>query len=282
MQHNFIKMQGCGNDYIYFNCMTTAIEDPEALSIRLSDRRFGIGGDGIILIEPSTIADAKMRIFNLDGSQGEMCGNGIRCVGKFLYDNGLLSKQKQMMTIETLSGIKQLELFLKDGQVDTVRVDMGKAILQGLEIPTTIDLNRIVAYPVEINQTMYEITCVSMGNPHVIVYMNDVASLPVEEIGPSFESFPLFPARINTEFIQVLDRNTLQMRVFERGSGETLACGTGACAAVVASVLNGYCDYDSDVVVHLLGGDLIIRYNSDGTVFMSGAAVTVFEGTINI
>lgn len=280
MQRNFVKMQGCGNDYIYFNCITAEIKEPESLSIRLSDRHFGIGGDGIILIEPSSVADAKMRIFNLDGSESGMCGNGIRCVGKYLYDYGLVSTQT--ITIETLSGIKQLKLFLKNGQVDTVRVDMGQAILKGLEIPTTIDLEQVIAYPIEINQTKYEITCVSVGNPHAVVYMDDIESLPIEEIGPTFEHFPLFPARINTEFIQVIDKTTLNMRVFERGSGETFACGSGACAAVVASVLNGYCDYDSDVIVHLRGGDLIIRYDSNGTVFMSGQAVIVFEGSINI
>lgn len=247
----FTKMHGCGNDYIYFNCFETPVEHPEALAVRISDRHFGVGGDGIVLICPSDKADAKMRMFNIDGSEGKMCGNAIRCVGKYLYDNGI--KRRGTLTVDTLSGIKTLRLNIGvDGKVDSVQVDMGKAILKPEEIPVKLDGETIASRPVTIGGKEYKITCVSMGNPHCVVFTDtDVAELPLEKIGPEFEFDPLFPERVNTEFINVIDKNTLKMRVWERGSGETLACGTGACASVVAACLNGFCQKNTDVTVVL-------------------------------
>ena len=275
----FTKMHGCGNDYIYFNCFETPVEDPEELSVRISDRHFGVGGDGIVLICPSDKADAKMRMFNIDGSEGKMCGNAIRCVGKYLYDNGI--KRCNPLKIDTLSGIKTLNLNVgADGKVDSVRVDMGKAILKPEEIPVNLDGETAVARPVTINGKEYKITCVSMGNPHCVVFTDtDVSELPLEEIGPKFEFDPLFPERVNTEFINVVDKNTLKMRVWERGSGETLACGTGACASVVAACLNGFCEKDTDITVRLVGGELVIRY-TDEAVTMTGPATVAFTGEL--
>lgn len=275
----FTKMHGCGNDYIYFNCFETPVEDPEELSVRISDRHFGVGGDGIVLICPSDKADAKMRMFNIDGSEGKMCGNAIRCVGKYLYDNGI--KRCNPLTIDTLSGIKTLNLNIgADGKVDSVRVDMGKAILKPEEIPVKLDGETAVARPVTIEGKEYKITCVSMGNPHCVVFTDtDVSELPLEEIGPKFEFDPLFPERVNTEFINVIDKNTLKMRVWERGSGETLACGTGACASVVAACLNGFCEKDTDITVRLVGGELVIRY-TDEAVTMTGPATVAFTGEL--
>lgn len=275
----FTKMHGCGNDYIYFNCFETPVEDPEELSVRISDRHFGVGGDGIVLICPSDKADAKMRMFNIDGSEGKMCGNAIRCVGKYLYDNGI--KRCNPLTIDTLSGIKTLNLNIgADGKVDSVRVDMGKAILKPEEIPVKLDGETAVARPVTIEGKEYKITCVSMGNPHCVVFTDtDVSELPLEEIGPKFEFDPLFPERVNTEFINVVDKNTLKMRVWERGSGETLACGTGACASVVAACLNGFCEKDTDITVRLVGGELVIRY-TDEAVTMTGPATVAFTGEL--
>lgn len=275
----FTKMHGCGNDYIYFNCFETPVEHPEALAVRISDRHFGVGGDGIVLICPSDKADAKMRMFNIDGSEGKMCGNAIRCVGKYLYDNGI--KRRNPLTIDTLSGIKTLRLNSgADGKVDSVQVDMGKAILKPEEIPVRLDGETIVSRPVTIGGKDYQITCVSMGNPHCIVFTDtDVAELPLEKIGPEFEFDPLFPERVNTEFINVIDKNTLKMRVWERGSGETLACGTGACASVVAACLNGFCQKNTDVTVRLVGGELVIRY-TDEAVTMTGPATVAFTGEL--
>ena len=275
----FTKMHGCGNDYIYFNCFETPVEDPEELSVRISDRHFGIGGDGIVLICPSDKADAKMRMFNIDGSEGKMCGNAIRCVGKYLYDNGI--KRCNPLTIDTLSGIKTLNLNIgADGKVDSVRVDMGKAILKPEEIPVKLDGETAVARPVTIDGKEYKITCVSMGNPHCVVFTDtDVSELPLEKIGPKFEFDSLFPERVNTEFINVIDKNTLKMRVWERGSGETLACGTGACASVVAACLNGFCEKDTDITVRLVGGELVIRY-TDEAVTMTGPATVAFTGEL--
>lgn len=275
----FTKMHGCGNDYIYFNCFETPVEDPEELSVRISDRHFGVGGDGIVLICPSDKADAKMRMFNIDGSEGKMCGNAIRCVGKYLYDNGI--KRCNPLKIDTLSGIKTLNLNVgADGKVDSVRVDMGKAILKPEEIPVKLDGETVVARPVTINGKEYKITCVSMGNPHCVVFTDtDVSELPLEEIGPKFEFDSLFPERVNTEFINVIDKNTLKMRVWERGSGETLACGTGACASVVAACLNGFCEKDTDITVRLVGGELVIRY-TDEAVTMTGPATVAFTGEL--
>ena len=279
MKLSFTKMHGCGNDYIYFNCFHTKIEHPEELSIRLSDRHFGIGGDGIVLIGPSDVADAKMRMFNADGSEGKMCGNATRCIGKYLYENGIA--QTETITLETLSGIKKLNLTVQDDLVQSVTVDMGPAILNPKEIPVYLDGQMVVNVPVTIDSQTYHITCVSMGNPHCIVFVDDVDSLDLETLGPKFENNPLFPERINTEFIRAMDANTLQMRVWERGSGETWACGTGACAAGVAAVLNGFCQKNSDILVHLRGGDLTINY-TDEAVFLSGSATKVFEGVIDL
>ena len=275
----FTKMHGCGNDYIYFNCFETPVEHPEELSVRISDRHFGVGGDGIVLICPSDKADAKMRMFNIDGSEGKMCGNAIRCVGKYLYDNGI--KRRNPLTIDTLSGIKTLRLNSgADGKVDSVQVDMGKAILKPEEIPVKLDGETIASRPVKIDGKDYQITCVSMGNPHCVVFTDtDVAELPLEKIGPKFEFDPLFPERVNTEFINVIDKNTLKMRVWERGSGETLACGTGACASVVAACLNGFCQKNTDVTVRLVGGELVIRY-TDEAVTMTGPATVAFTGEL--
>lgn len=280
MKLNFTKMHGCGNDYIYFNCFEQQIADPESLAIQLSDRHFGIGGDGIVLICPSDIADAKMRMFNADGSEGKMCGNATRCIGKYMYDNGLIDKPE--MTLETLSGIKLLKMVAESGKIVRVTVDMGKAILKPSEIPTQFTGDLAVSVPLEVDGTQYAVTCVSMGNPHCVVFVNeDVEALDLPAIGPSFENHEMFPERINTEFIRVIDSHTLQMRVWERGSGETWACGTGACAAAVAAVLNGYCPKGEDILIHLRGGDLTIRY-TDEAVFLSGSATTVFEGSVEV
>ena len=284
---NFTKMHGCGNDYIYFDCFQHDINNPEALSVRLSDRHYGIGGDGVILVCPSDVADGKMRMFNLDGSEGKMCGNGIRCVGKFLYDHGLVDPAKEKITVETLSGIKTLWPIYNDRKVCAMKVDMGKAELTPALIPVDAsklpdpNADRIVNAPYTVDGVEYHVTCVSMGNPHCVVFKNDVETMDIEKIGPAFETSELFPERVNTEFIRVLDDHTLKMRVWERGSGETWACGTGACAAAVAAVENGYCKKDTDITVKLIGGDLVIRYTDD-TVYMTGNAVTVYEGVVEI
>ena len=279
MNLNFTKMQGCGNDYIYINCFDTSISSPESLSVLLSDRHYGIGGDGIVLILPSDSADAKMRMFNLDGSEGRMCGNAIRCVAKYLYDNGLVSKLT--LRIETLSGIKELSLSTTARQVSSVRVNMGRAELSPSQIPVSLSSERVISCPIAVGDCHYEMTCVSMGNPHAVVFEGNVDSLPLREIGPLFENHALFPDRINTEFAEILGENHLKMRVWERGSGETLACGTGACAAAVAAVLNGYCDKDADIRVQLLGGELVIRYDGDN-VFMTGECTKVFDGVVEV
>jgi carbamoyl-phosphate synthase large subunit len=275
----FTKMQGCGNDYIYINCFDLEINSPESLSVFLSDRHYGVGSDGIVLILPSDKADAKMRMFNLDGSEGRMCGNAIRCIGKYLYDNHIVNKTD--MTIETLSGIKSLNLYTKNGLVSSVRVDMGKAELTPEKIPVSLSGDSVIARRVTIGGREYDITCVSMGNPHCVVFCEDVDSLKLSEIGPVFENNPLFPDRVNTEFVEIVGDNQIKMRVWERGSGETLACGTGACASAVASVLNGYCRKDRDIIVQLLGGELTIRYTDDA-VFMTGECKKVFDGEVEI
>ena len=281
MKLSFTKMHGCGNDYIYFNAFTQSIDNPEALSIRLSQRRKSIGGDGIILVCPSDRADAKMRIFNQDGSEAKMCGNGVRCVAKFVVDQGLVPGDRETVAIDTLSGVKQIRLLRKNGQVVGATVDMAQAILTPKEIPVLLDGDRVIGRPVEIGGKTWDVTCVSMGNPHCVVFVKDVDSLNLEELGPCFEKNPIFPEQVNTEFIRVLDPHTLQMRVWERGSGETWACGTGACAAAVAAVENGYCPKNEDITVHLVGGDLVIRYTEE-TVYMTGEAVTAFEGEVEV
>ena len=274
----FSKMQGCGNDYIYFNCLNQKIDNPEGLSVRLSDRHLSIGGDGVVLICPSDKADARMRMFNQDGSEGKMCGNAIRCVAKYLYDKGLVNKMT--MTIDTLSGVKTVSLVKMNGEVQMATVDMGPALLSPASIPAKFGGDRIVSEPITVGGEEYRITCVSMGNPHGVVFCNP-DSLNLEVVGPLFEHHEKFPERLNAEFIKVIDRNTLKMRVWERGSGETWACGTGACAAAVAAVENGYCDKDTDITVKLRGGELVIRY-TDEAVYLTGSAETVYEGIIEI
>jgi len=273
-------MHGIGNDYIYINCFNETVLNPNETAIFVSDRRFGIGSDGLVLIMPSEIADFKMRIFNADGSEAMMCGNATRCIGKYVYDKGLTDKEE--ITLETNSGIKHLKLFIKDNKVDAVEVDMSKAILKPRDIPVDSDLDLFISEPVEVNGAEYAITCVSMGNPHAVIFMDGIDELELEKIGPYFENHSLFPDRINTEFVEIIDDKTLKMRVWERGSGETFACGTGACATVVAAVLNKHCRADEEITVHLRGGDLKITYKSDGTVMMTGPATHVFDGEIEI
>ena len=273
----FTKMHGIGNDYIYINCFQEKVSDPEKLSVFLSDVRFGVGSDGLVLILPSDKADFRMRIFNADGSEAMMCGNATRCIGKYVYDMGMTTKTE--ISLETNSGIKYLTLYPgADGKIESVKVDMGKAILVPKEIPVDSPLDRFIAQPVTVDGTEYAMTCVSMGNPHAVVFLPEIDSLDLEKIGPSFEHHPLFPDRVNTEFVRVIDAHTLQMRVWERGSGETFACGTGTCATVVAAVLNGYCKKEEEILVHLRGGDLRIIYHEDDTVTMIGPATYVFEG----
>ncbi len=275
----FTKMHGCGNDYVYFDCFSQNIEDPEALSIRLSDRHKGVGGDGIIMVCPSDIADGRMRIFNADGSEAMMCGNGIRCVAKFLYDTGLAHKKH--LEIDTLSGVKYCDIIEKNGEAVAVTVDMGRAELVPGRIPVNLPGERIVGETVSVAGGEYEVTCVSMGNPHCVLFGGDPMELDLETVGPRFEKDPIFPQGVNTEFIEVIDSHTLKMRVWERGSGETMACGTGACAAAVAACLNGYCKMGEDITVHLRGGDLVINY-TDERVRMTGEAVKVFDGEIEV
>jgi len=277
----FSKMHGAGNDYVYVNCFSEKVSEPEKLSVLVSDRRFGIGSDGLILIMPSEKADFRMRIFNADGSEALMCGNGIRCVGKYVYDNGLTDKKE--VSVETLSGIKYLTLFTgNDGKVSEVSVNMGRAILDPQLIPVRISGETAVSVPLEINGKSWDITCVSIGNPHAVTFVDDPYSLDLEKIGPLFENNEIFPERVNTEFIQIIDDHTLKMRVWERGSGETFACGTGACASAVAAVLNGFCRKDEKITVMLRGGNLDIIWKSDGTVIMTGPATHVFDGEINL
>lgn len=278
MKINFTKMHGIGNDYVYVDGFKEKIPNPNAFSEFISDRHFGIGADGLVMILPSEKADFKMRIFNADGSEAKMCGNATRCIGKFVYEAGYTTETN--ITLETLSGIKHLKLNVEDGNVTSVEVNMGKAILVPKEIPVLSDLNRFIKQPIIIDNKKYEVTCVSMGNPHAVIYCDDVDHLPLEAIGPKFEFNPLFPDRINTEFVQVINDNTVKMRVWERGSGETWACGTGACAVAVSSVLNGYCKQGEEITVQLRGGNLKITYQEDGTVLMKGPATKVFDGTI--
>lgn len=275
----FSKMHGIGNDYIYVNCFEETVTEPEKVSVIVSDRHKGIGSDGLVLIMPSDKADFRMRIFNADGSEAMMCGNATRCIGKYVYDMGLTNKTD--ITLETNSGIKYLKLFLKDNKVSLVQVDMGKAILTPADIPVKSSLDKFIDQPVEVDGKTYNMTCVSMGNPHAVIFTDGIDSLDLEKIGPSFENHEIFPNRVNTEFAEVIDDHTLKMRVWERGSGETFACGTGTCATVVAAVLNGICRHDKEILVHLRGGDLRITYKSDGTVMMTGEAEYICEGTVS-
>lgn len=275
----FTKMHGIGNDYVYVNCFQETVENPEAVAIKVSDRHFGIGSDGLILIKPSDVADFEMDMYNADGSRGAMCGNGIRCVGKYVYDYGLTDKTS--ITVNTLSGIKYLELTVEDGKVKEVRVNMGAPILKAADVPMICDKEQAINEPILVDGKEYFITGVSMGNPHAITYMDDVKNLEIEKIGPKFENHPCFPNRVNTEFVKVLDEHTVEMRVWERGSGETMACGTGACAVAVASVLNGHTQ--DEVTVKLLGGDLRIFWNrEENLVYMIGPATAVFDGEIQL
>ncbi len=275
----FTKMQGLGNDYIYVDCTKNIIADPSAVSKRVSDRHFGIGSDGLVLIMRSDIADFRMRMFNSDGSESEMCGNAIRCVGKYVFDNGLTDKRN--LTIETLAGIKVLDLKIEDRKVVQVRVDMGEPVLEPKKIPVNSDKDRFISESIEIDGNNYKVTAVSMGNPHAITYVDDTVDFPLYEVGPKMETHKLFPRKINAEFVQVIDRTTLKMRVWERGAGETLACGTGASAVLVASVLNGLSERAA--TIKLLGGDLFIEWSEkDNHVYMTGPAEKVFEGEIEI
>ena len=275
----FTKMQGIGNDYVYVNCFREQVENPSQVAIKVSDRHFGVGSDGLILIKPSDVTDFEMEMYNADGSQGAMCGNGIRCVAKYVYDYHLTDKTS--ISVNTKSGIKYLDLTVEDGKVKEVKVNMGAPILNTAEIPMIYGKEQVIAQPLNINQNLYEVTAVSMGNPHVIVYMEDVKNLKIEEVGPYFEKSSVFPESVNTEFVRVIDRNTVEMRVWERGSGETLACGTGACAVAVACILNGYTE--DQVTVKLLGGDLKIFWDREADlVYMTGPAEVVFDGEIQI
>jgi carbamoyl-phosphate synthase large subunit len=274
---NFSKMQATGDDYIFIDNSLSEITCPESLSINMCDRHYGIGGDGLVLIEKSNSADAKMRIFNRDGSQGKMAGNSIRSVGKYLYDSGMVKKDE--IFIETASGIKKLKLYTRNGKVTSVSVDMGKAEFDSKSLPSTINKEKIINYPVSIGGKDYNITCVSIGNPHCVVFCDAVDKVKIEEVGPLFENSDLFPERINTEFIRVVNKNTIKMRVYERGNGETPACGTGACAAVIAAVENGFCKKGEDIVVKLKGGDLIVNY-TDEAVILTGDTKLVYNGNI--
>lgn len=276
----FTKMHGIGNDYVYVNCFKETVEDPCSVAKFVSDRHFGIGSDGLILIKPSDIADCEMDMYNADGSQGAMCGNGIRCVAKYAYDYGIVDKKE--ITVATKSGIKTLQLTVgDDNKVQLVRVNMGKPELVAANIPVIADTEKVIDAPITVDGVEYHMTAVSMGNPHAVVCVDDVDAFALETIGPKFENNSCFPDRVNTEFIRVLDRKNVQMRVWERGSGETWACGTGACAVAVACILNGYTD--RELTVHLRGGDLKIFWDEvSQDVYMTGPATTVFDGEIDI
>lgn len=276
---NFTKMHGIGNDYVYVDGFKETIENPNAFSEFISDRHFGIGADGLVMILPSEVADFRMRMFNADGSEGKMCGNATRCIGKFVYEAGYTDKTN--ITLETLSGIKYLNLNVENHKVTSVEVNMGHAILVPKEIPVLAEGDTFINKPIDVDGTSYNVTCVSMGNPHAVLFCNtDIDNLALETIGPKFEFHPLFPERINTEFVQIIDEHTVKMRVWERGSGETWACGTGACAVAVSCVLNGFCKQGEEITVKLRGGELKITYNNDGTVLMKGPATKVFDGVI--
>lgn len=275
----FTKMQGAGNDYIYVNCFTETVKNPEETAVRVSDRHFGVGADGLVLICPSENADFFMDIYNADGSRAKMCGNATRCVAKYVYDNKMTDKTE--IALETLSGIKCIKITVQDGKAVAARVNMGAPILTPREIPTNFDGETVVSQNLTIDDTTYAVTCVSMGNPHCVLYTDDVHALDLPRIGPKFENHEMFPDRINTEFVHIVSETEFDMRVWERGSGETLACGTGACAATVASILNGYCKRDTEIKVNLLGGTLYINWTADGDVYMTGPAETVCTGEID-
>ena len=273
----FTKMQGCGNDYVYINCFEEKVEDAPALARKVSDRHFGIGADGLVLIKPSSRDDFTMEMYNADGSQGKMCGNAIRCVGKYVFDHRMTKKRE--LAVETLAGTKYLSLNVSGDKVSEVTVLMGVPVFEPEKIPVVAEGKSVVDMPVTVDGRKYRITAVSMGNPHAVIFVEDTKNFPIEKIGPLFERHEMFPKRVNTEFVKVLDRENISMRVWERGSGETWACGTGACASAVASVINGYTD--GKVTVHMLGGNLHIRYDGEGgQVYMTGPAVEVFRGEL--
>ena len=275
----FTKMHGCGNDYVYVNCFEETVKNPEEAAKIVSDRHYGIGSDGLILICPSDKADFRMAMYNLDGSEGKMCGNGVRCIAKYVYDHHLTDKTQ--ISLETLGGIKYLDLNIKNGKVETVVVDMGEPVLTPEDIPVAVSGDRAVNIPLEVDGKVWYMTCISMGNPHAVVFVDNTKDLDLEKIGPKFEKHPIFPEQVNTEFVHVIDRHTVDMRVWERGSGETLACGTGACATAMACILNHMTD--DEVLIHLLGGDLLIRYDRETNhIFMTGPAAEVFSGEIDL
>ena len=275
----FVKMQGCGNDYVYIDGSKETVENKPEVVRKLSDRHFGIGGDGVIFINPSKIADFEMEMYNADGSRSEMCGNGIRCVAKYVYDYGLTDQTE--ITVESAGKIKYIRLFIKDGKVDQVRVNMGAPELSAVNVPVKAETEQVIDAPITVEGTEYRMTCVSMGNPHAVIFMDEIQNLPMEQIGPKFEHHPCFPNRTNTEFVKVVDRHTVDMRVWERGTGETLACGTGCCATAVACVLNQ--KTEDDITVRLLGGELKIRWDrEENCIYMTGPARVVFEGTIEL
>ena len=273
----FTKMHGCGNDYIYVDCTKTPMEDPSGFSVKYSDRHKGIGADGLITINPSDVADFRMAMYNADGSEGAMCGNGIRCVAKFVYDKGLTDKTH--LVIETKAGLKYLDLTVEGGKVTRVRVDMGAPTTAAAQIPVVGLGDEVIGQKVNVARQDWTMTCVSVGNPHAVVWVHEAAYLDLQSVGPKFELHPMFPDRVNTEFARIIDRQNIEMRVWERGSGETMACGTGATATAYAAWRNGLTD--KKVTVHLLGGDLEIEYDEErNTMYMTGPAVTVFEGEV--
>ncbi|MBQ9064774.1 MAG: diaminopimelate epimerase [Blautia sp.] len=277
----FTKMHGIGNDYVYVNCFEETVADAPAAARFVSDRHFGIGSDGLILICPADDADCEMVMYNADGSRGAMCGNGIRCVAKYAYDHGIVNRET--ITVKTGSGIKTLHLTISGGKVQSVRVNMGSPVLEPAKIPVLSEKDRIINEPLEAGSYRYRFTAVSMGNPHAVIFTEGIDGMDLEKMGPYFENHPLFPDRINTEFVEKAGHNELKMRVWERGSGETLACGTGACAVAVAAVLNGLASAEEPVTVHLRGGDLSIFWDQkDNNVYMTGPAATVFEGEIDL
>lgn len=274
----FAKMQGTGNDYIYVNCFDESIDDPPAAAKFLSDRHFGIGSDGLVLILPSDRADFKMDIYNSDGSRAKMCGNAARCIAKYVCDNKMTDRD--MISLETLSGIKYINIYKTDGKVTSAQVNMGSPMPKSRDIPALIESDTVISHPLEVGGKVYSVTCLSMGNPHCVVFSENIDSVNIQKIGAEFENHPAFPDRINTEFVQPISASHIKMRVWERGAGETLSCGTGACAAAVACILNGYCKRDTDIKISLRGGKLSVKWSADGDVYLTGSAQTVFTGEI--
>ena len=280
MKLRFTKMHGTGNDYVYVNLFQETVENPGELAVKISDRHVGIGSDGLILIAPSEIADCRMIMYNADGSEGAMCGNGIRCVAKYAYEHGIV--RNTHITVETKSGVKSLELTVEDGCVTYIQVNMGQAVLKPEDIPVKAEGETFISQTINVDGRDYEVTCVSMGNPHCVIFTEGIDKMDLEKLGPKFENHELFPNRINTEFVEVIDEHTLKMRVWERGSGETISCGTGTCAVTVAAVLNGYCKQGEEVEVQIRGGRLYDTYQKNGEVLMKGPAAVVFDGEITV